>query len=180
MALTGRPDVVQRGLLHGMSERTSPDDAAIWQRRLASQANNRAWTLAESLSRTPEEDEEMLQAAHAAMYLWQIVGNARNHAHAAQLVAHVYALLGVGDEARRFQEKSQPIFFGEAAEPWEFAMAHAVAANVASACKDAKAQRVHYEKAVSLLETLPEVEQKILRATLRVVPAPEPGTLDRL
>lgn len=37
-----------------MSEKPSPDEAAILQRRLASQANNRAWTLAESLSRTPE------------------------------------------------------------------------------------------------------------------------------
>jgi len=50
-----------------MSETPSRNEAAIWQRRLASQANNRAWTLSESLSRTPEEDEEMLQAAHAAM-----------------------------------------------------------------------------------------------------------------
>ena len=58
-------------------------------------------------------------------------------------------------------------------------MAHAVAANVAAACKDAEAQREHYAKAASLLETLPEVEQKILRATLRVVPAPARSTLDR-
>lgn len=162
-----------------MSEETSPDEAAVWHRRLASQANNRAWTLAESLSRTPEEDDEMLQAAHAAMYLWKVVGNARNHAYAAQLVAQVYALLGFGEAARRFQEKSQRAFFGEGAEPWERAMAHAVAANVAAACKDAEARREHYAKAASLLETLPEVEQKILRATLRVVPAPARSTLHR-
>ena len=58
-------------------------------------------------------------------------------------------------------------------------MVAAVAANVAAACKDPKAQREHYAKAASLLETLPEEEQKILRATLRVVPAPAPSTLDR-
>ena len=28
------------------------------------------------------EDEEMLNAAHAAMYFWSIVGNANNQAHA--------------------------------------------------------------------------------------------------
>lgn len=156
-----------------MSEKPSPDEAAIWQRRLASQANNRAWTLSESLSRTPEEDEEMLQAAHAAMYFWKIVGNAKHHAHAAQLVAHVYALLGLGAPARRFQAKSQPVFFGEGAEPWELAMAHAVAANVAAATMDAEAQREHYGKAVSLLEALPDAEKRILSATLRVVPAPK-------
>src|SRR5579872_4224665 len=98
-----------------MSDNPSPDDAAIWQRRLASQANNRAWTLSESLSRTPEEDEEMLQAAHAAMYFWKIVGNARNRAHAAQLVAHVYALLGQGTLAEHFQAISQPVLLSDGA-----------------------------------------------------------------
>ena len=51
-----------------MSDPPSPEETASWQKRLASQANNRAWGLAESTSRSPEEDEEMLQAAHAAMY----------------------------------------------------------------------------------------------------------------
>ena len=156
-----------------MNEKPVPDEAAIWQRRFASQANNRAWTLSESVSRTPEEDEEMLQAAHAAMYLWKIVGNAKNHAHAAQLVAHVYALLGLAGPAQRFQAKSQPVFFGDGAELWELAMAHAVAANVAAATMDAVAHREHYEKAVSLIDALPDAEKKILGATLRVVPAPD-------
>jgi hypothetical protein len=159
-----------------MSEKPSPDETAIWQRRLASQANNRAWTLSESLSRTPEEDEEMLQAAHAAMYFWKVVRNAKNRAHAAQLLAHVYALLSLGSPAKRFQAKSQPVFFGEGAEPWELAMANAVAANVAAATTDAQAQREHYSKAVSLLEVLPAAERKILGATLRVVPAPTEGS----
>ncbi len=159
-----------------MSDKPSPDDVAVWQRRLASQANNRAWTLSESLSRTPEEDEEMLQAAHAAMYFWKIVGNSKNHAHAAQLVAHVYALLGLAGPAQRFQAKSQPVFLGEGAEPWELAMAHAVAANVAAASMDTQAQREHYEKALHLLDTLPDAERVILSATLRVVRAPTDGS----
>ncbi len=159
-----------------MSDKPSPDDVAVWQRRLASQANNRAWTLSESLSRTPEEDEEMLQAAHAAMYFWKIVGNSKNHAHAAQLVAHVYALLGLAGPAQRFQAKSQPVFLGEGAEPWELAMAHAVAANVAAASMDTQAQREHYEKALHLLDTLPDAERVILSATLGVVRAPTDGS----
>jgi len=39
-------------------------------------------------------------------------------------------------------------------------MVAAVAANVAAACKDPKAQREHYAKAASLLETLPEEERR--------------------
>ena len=159
-----------------MNEQPDPNDAAMWQRRLASRANNRAWTLAESLARTPDEDEEMLQAAGAAMHLWGIVGNPRNKAHAAQLVAHVYALLGIGQLAQRYQAKSQPVLLGEDAEDWERAMAHAVAANVAAANHDVKTQREHYDEAVRLVEAMPDSQNRnILRATLRVVPAPTDG-----
>ena len=151
----------------------STDEVAIWQRRLASQANNRAWTLAESLSRTPEEDEEMMHAAHAAMYFWKIVGNARNQAHAAQLVAHVFALLGLGRPAQHYQAKSQPMLLSEGAETWEQAMAHAVAANVAAANNDTKAHSEHYSQAVRLMNSLTDADRKVLDATLRVVPQPK-------
>jgi hypothetical protein len=156
-----------------MSDPPTPEQAAVWQRRLASQANNRAWTLSESLSRTPEEDEEMLQAAHTAMYLWKIVGNASHHAHAAQLLAHTYALLGLGEPARHYLAKSSPFFFREGAEPVELAFAHAVAANVAAATGDAEAHATHRAEAERLTAALPEQEDRnILAATLRVVPVP--------
>ena len=64
-----------------MAEKPNPEELALWQKRLAAAANNRAWMLAETASRSPGEDEEMLHAAHAAMYFWNIVGNESNHAH---------------------------------------------------------------------------------------------------
>jgi hypothetical protein len=156
-----------------MDDKPTPEETAKWQRRLASQANNRAWTLAEAASRTPEQDEEMLQAAHAAMHFWKIVGNDNNRAHAAQLVAHVYALLHLPGPAAHFLAKSQPIFLSDGAEAWEVALAHAVAANVAAAKKDAAAHREHYAKAIELVAKLPDPEdRKILEPTLRVLPAP--------
>lgn len=156
-----------------MSEKPTPEETATWQRRLASQANNRAWQLSESPARTAEEDEEMLHAAHAALYFWKIVGNASNHAHAALLLAHVYALLGLGSAARQYFAKSQPVFFEHAAEAWELALAHAVAANVAAANQEAESHREHYELANKLIEALPSPEDReILSATFRVLPRP--------
>ncbi|MBK8986508.1 MAG: hypothetical protein IPM39_10565 [Chloroflexi bacterium] len=157
-----------------MSEKPTLEETANWQRRLASQANNRAWSLSESRVRTPEEDDEMLQAAHTAMYLWTAVGNEKAQAHAAQLVAHVYALLGMGSEASRYQTRSQPIFFGEGTPLWEVALAHAVAANVAAVNKDTTAHNQHYRKAIALVAALPDPEDRqILEATLNVVPLPD-------
>lgn len=160
-----------------MTDKPTPEETALWQRRLASQANNRAWTLAEAASRTPDEDEEMLQAAHAAMHFWKIVGNDSNRAHAAQLVAHVYALLGLAHPASHFLAKAQPVFLSGHAEAWEVALAHAVAANVAAASKDTAAHRAHYDKAFELVAQLPDAEdRKILEATLRILPKPQDPT----
>ena len=85
-----------------MTNTRSSEEVALWQRRLAAQANNRAWRLSESLNRSPQEDEEMLQAVHASMCFWKLVGNAGNRAHAAQLVAHVYALLKMPNPAKHY------------------------------------------------------------------------------
>jgi hypothetical protein len=156
-----------------MTEKPTPEDTALWQRRLASQANNRAWALAEAASRSAEEDEEMLQAAHAAMHFWKIVGDEKQRAHAAQLVAHAYAMLKLGNPAAHYLAKSQPVFFTEKAEPWELALAHAVSANVAAAKGDASAHREHYRKALELVAALPDPEDRaVLEATLRVLPVP--------
>jgi len=157
-----------------LSETPIPEETALWQRRLASQANNRAWSLSEQGSRTLAEDEEMLQAAHAAMYFWNIVGNEKNRAHAAQLLALVYAKLKLPDPAARYLAKSEPILLSDQAEPWERALAHAVAANVAEARGDRAVHREHYREATEQVAALSDPEDRaILEATLRVLPHPE-------
>jgi predicted metal-dependent phosphoesterase TrpH len=156
-----------------MSDPASVEETAAWQKRLASQANNRAWDLAESTSRSPEEDEEMLQAAHAAMYFWKIVGNPSNRAHAAQLLAHVYALLKLPNPAKHYLKQSQPFFLEQESAPWERAFAHAIAANVAAAAGEREPHSRHYEEAKRLVAALADPEDRaILDATMRVIPRP--------
>jgi hypothetical protein len=156
-----------------MAERPTPEEVAVWQKRLASQANNRAWALAEALNRSPEEGEEMLQAAHAAMYFWKIVGNAGNHAHAAQLLAHVYALLKLPRPAVHYLSKSLPYFMQSDCAPGELAFAHAVAANVACAEGNADEHARHYSLAQAFnAQVANPKEREIFSATLRVIPAP--------
>ena len=156
-----------------MSNSPTPEETASWQRRFASQANNRAWRLSESTSRTADEDEEMLQAAHAAMYFWKIVGNASNCAHAAQLLAHVYALLKIARPARHYLAQATPAFFSGNAAPWEVAIAHTVAANVAAVSGEPEKHQSHYSEAIRLTAVLPDPEDReIINATLKVVPEP--------
>jgi hypothetical protein len=156
-----------------VNDNPTPEVMATWQRRLASQANNRAWHLAEASARTSDEDEEMLQAAHAAMYFWKIVGDLDNRAHAAQLLAHVYALLRLPNPARHYLAQAKPVFLAPGAAPWAVALFHAVAANVACAGGDSDGHRRHYEEAQRLVAALPDPEDRsIINATLGVVPQP--------
>ena len=153
-----------------------PDEIALWQRRLAAQANNRAWRLSESKSRSPAESEEMLHAAHAAMHLWSIVGTDNHQAHAQQLLAHVHGLLGNAEVASGYLAACASYLSGANREPWEVAIFHAVAANVAAASRNAADHRRHYARARELIDALPGVEdKKILEATLAVVPSPHSG-----
>ena len=155
-----------------MGEKPIPEEIALWQRRLASQANNRAWTLAEMLHRSPEEDEEMLDAAHAAMYFWKMVGKPSNHAHAALLLAHAYALLKRPESAAQYLNKSFPHLTHRDCAPWEQAFAHAVAANVASAEGNVAAYDSHYSEAIAAASHMTDAKTKErFDATLRVISA---------
>lgn len=156
-----------------MAGKPTPDEVALWQRRLASQANNRAWTLTELLDRSPSDDEEMLHAAHAAMYFWRMVGDPGNHAHAAQLLAHVYALLKLPEPAARYLSQAAPHFEQGSVAPWELAFFHAVAANVAFAQDDAAAHVSHYAQAQAAADQIADPQTRdMFAATLRVIPTP--------
>ena len=152
---------------------TTPEEVARWQRKFAAQANNRAWRLSESAARSAEEDEEMLQAAHTSMYFWKIVGSAGNRAHAAQLLAHVYALLKLPNPALHYFAQAEPFFLDRDCEPWEKACAYAVKASVAAAAGHAEAHATSYREAERLIAALPDPEDReILDATFRVIPKP--------
>ncbi|MEO8278390.1 MAG: hypothetical protein ABI564_01790 [Ideonella sp.] len=159
-----------------MADPPSPEETALWQRRLAAQANNRAWRLSEASSRSALEDEEMLQAAHAAMHFWKIIGSPGNRAHAALLVAHVYALLKLPNPAAYYWAQSEPFFLQNECEPWEKACAFAVKSSVAAAAGQADLHASSYREAEQLIAALPDPEDReILHATLRVVPQPISG-----
>ena len=159
-----------------MADSPSSDEMALWQRRLAAQANNRAWRLSESTGRSPQDDEDMLGAAHAALHLWKLVGNAGNRAHAALLLAHVYALLSLPHPARHHLEQCESFFLEQDCEPWERACAWAVKASVAAASGTAEEHASSYGEAERLIAALPDAEDRsILEATLRVVRKPDRG-----
>ncbi len=156
-----------------MSQAENLEERAAWCRRFASAANNRAWTLSEQLERTPDEDQEMLHAAHAAAHLWQQIGLPQNNALADMLLGQVHALLGNSAYAMLYATRSHQFFNSRSSEAWELALAHAILANAAFCSADAALHRSSYQTAQEWVAQLNDPQDKeIVLATLRVVPEP--------
>ena len=62
---------------------------------------NETWDLLEKQGRSREENELMLQAAFASAYHWQKAGTGLHQQRAEWLIARVYTVLGLSDEAIR-------------------------------------------------------------------------------
>lgn len=77
-----------------MSVEKTNDGLKETQEKLAKMYFNSVWDLMEKSSRTPEDDEVMIHAAHASCYLWMQIGTPVNHQRGEWQVARVYTILG--------------------------------------------------------------------------------------
>ena len=60
---------------------------------------NRVWKLMETPDRTPEQDDEMIHAAHASRHHWAAVGTGANLARGEWQISRVYVKLGRAEPA---------------------------------------------------------------------------------
>ncbi len=154
----------------------SPEDIRAWDRWFAVECNNQAWDLVEQASRTAEDAEKMLQAAHAAAHHWSRVGTELNFARADLLLGQVHALLGNGALALRYAQRSYDFFAARPDTPdWEIAFAHAVLAHAAHAAGHAELHALRHASASDLGARVTDAtEREIFLRTWRQVPAPAP------
>lgn len=69
------------------------------EKQVAIDLFNQVRSLLEVDSRSPEQDDEMIHAAHASRYHWGRVGTALNCARGEWQISRVYAVLGRGEPA---------------------------------------------------------------------------------
>jgi len=155
---------------------TSPQppllDAAT-HRALGVGLYNHTWDLLEIESRTPEQDDEMIDTAHASAYHWRQVGNAANGARGHWILARVYAVLGRGEPSLHHAQRAIAILAagGEGIEDWDFAAAaeamdraHAVSGDLGAAA-EWKARAA--EAAAAITE---EGDRKVIEGDLATLP----------
>jgi hypothetical protein len=68
-------------------------------RHFAHHCNQLAWALVAKTERTPDDEAEMLDAAHASLYHWRYVGTGVHQQRGEWLISYVHALLGLGESA---------------------------------------------------------------------------------
>lgn len=69
------------------------------RRALAAGLFNRVWELLEQTDRTPADDAEMVDAAHASRWFWTAIGTAKELSIGDWQIARVYSTLGRGEPA---------------------------------------------------------------------------------
>lgn len=74
-------------------------------KHFARSINARVWELLQKTSRSPDENDEMLHAAHTCTYHWKFVGNSVNQQRGQWLISHVHVVLGHANEALRHAER---------------------------------------------------------------------------
>ena len=93
-----------------------PFDVARAQRWFAVDFNNRAWDLIEQPSRTAEQVQELIHAAHAAAVHWQAVGTPLHTQRAENLLATAYCVAGKPEPALRHAQRCLALSEQNAAE----------------------------------------------------------------
>ena len=160
-----------------MPTKLSPEEIARSHRWHAIECNNLAWKLSGQPERTPMQDEEMLNAAHAAAFHWAMVGTALNQARAKMLLGHVYAAVGRGQGALVYAQQSFDCLAAHEPPDWEVAFAHAVLAHAAFAAGENGLHQQHYATAKELGLAIADTEDKdIFFNTFDLIPRPSGPT----
>lgn len=145
-----------------MPAELSPEEIARSHRWHANECNNLAWKLSEQPARAPVEDDQMLDAAHAAAFHWARVGTELNQARARMLLGQVHAALGHGQSAWEYARQSYDYLVAHDPPDWEIAFAHAVLAHAAFAAGDATRHLEHHARAQALGEVIADPEDRVI------------------
>ncbi|MEO6463887.1 MAG: hypothetical protein ABIP29_12510 [Candidatus Eisenbacteria bacterium] len=148
-------------------------DANEWHRYFAMLGNNRAWELTVQEARTPVEDRELLDLAHASAWHWAQVGNELNRMRALMLLAEAHALAGDAGLAFDLAQEMRAWFLGRETPDWEVAFTHAIHAHCAHRAGHAALHGESYLAAAQALAAIGDEEDRdIVARTFAHVPRP--------
>ncbi|HSC51055.1 MAG TPA: hypothetical protein VLD16_12400 [Gaiellaceae bacterium] len=124
--------------------------------------------------RTPEQDDELIDTAHASAYHWLLVGTAANRARSQWQLSRVYVVLGRAEPALHHARRCLAWCEAHPAalEDWDLAYAQEALARAHALAGDADEGRRHADRARELAEGVAGVkDREHLEADLATLPA---------
>jgi len=136
-------------------------------RKLGADLFNHVWTLLRLPERTPEQDDEMIHAAHASRHHWAAVGTAANVARGEWQVSRVYAEVGRAEPA--LYHAGRCLAYCEQnpneLEDWDVPYAYEALARAYLAGGNVDQSREHAARARELAERVADDEDRELLAS---------------
>jgi hypothetical protein len=132
------------------------------RRQLAVDLFNHAWRLMELPERTPEQDDELINAAHASRHHWAEVGTTANLARGDWQLSRVYVTLGRAEPALYHAGRclawceADP----EALEDWDLPFAYEALARANAIAGNEAEAGSHAAKARELAEQVADPEDR--------------------
>jgi hypothetical protein len=130
------------------------------QRRLATRLFNRVWELLEGTGRSPDENDEMVHAAHASRFHWGEVGEPVDRARGEWQCSRVYAALGRPEPALHHARRSLDLAESHKLSPYDVGCAHEAIARAAKLSGHADESAQHVALARSAAEEVTDPEQR--------------------
>jgi DNA-binding transcriptional MerR regulator len=140
---------------------STPLDPAT-ERQLAADLFNHVWTLLEAPQRTPDEDDEMLHAAHASRHHWGVVGQPVNRARGEWQCSRVYAVLHRAEPALWHANRCDALCEEHGIGDFDIAFAWEAVARAESVKGDYRAATEALSKARALATAITEQEDREL------------------
>lgn len=142
-------------------------DEAAAHRHFSAEFFNRTWDLLDNKNRSQEENERMTYLAHASLAHWRMRDDCtdRNLSIGYWQISRVYAVLGQGENAKRYGELCLAISSKE--PPFYLACAHETLGRAASLNRDRESFDSHLAEARSFAtKVIDPGERKMLEDDL--------------
>jgi hypothetical protein len=136
-----------------------PDLDPETRRALAVGLYNRVWQLLDTDDRTVEQDDEMVDAAHASRYHWGHIGTAQNYAVGEWQLSRVYSVLGRGEPALHHARRCLALTEENALPAWTLGSAFEAMARAAAVAGDPAAASWR-AKAVAQLDQIEDPDDR--------------------
>jgi tetratricopeptide (TPR) repeat protein len=132
------------------------------ERQLAVDLFNHAWKLLETDERTAEQDDELINAAHASRHHWAAVGTPANLARGEWQLARVYTVIGRSEPALYHARRCLAYCEAnaDALEDWDLPYAHEALARAHALAGEADEARRHAVQARELASRVADAEDR--------------------